>query len=177
MPVSLLVCVIATVGAGLSALGVLAWRRLSEYGVTRHRGDPDEERSLEMYQPVRYQPMARLLGGEDLDFLHSHARCPKVAARWQRSQRRIVRLYLKELAGDFHYLHTKARTMVAEAPEQYAALVPVLFKQQFAFWRALIVIELRLSLGGLNLTPASLQNLTEAISSMQREISRVAATA
>ena len=35
-------------------------------------------------------------------------------------ERRIIRLYLKELAADFHRLHAKARVLVAESPEQYA---------------------------------------------------------
>jgi hypothetical protein len=162
--------VIAIVGAGLAALGVLAWIRLSEYKRTGRHSRPDEECSIE-----RYQPMARLVAGEDADFLRRNTSCPKIAGRWERSRRRVIRLYLKELAADFHRLHAKAQVLVAEAPEQYAALVPILFRQQVAFWRTLAMIELRLALGGVNVPLASVKKLVGAIEAMQREISRVAA--
>jgi hypothetical protein len=170
MPGTLLVSVVAIVGVGLTVLGGLAWLRLGEYKRARRRGRPEDECSLQ-----RYQPMARLLAGEDVDALRRDASCPKVAARWERSRRRILRLYLKELAVDFNRLHAEARILVAESPEQYSVLVPVLAKQQFAFWRALMMIELRLSLGGLNLAPASVEKLIATIDAMQREMARLAA--
>jgi hypothetical protein len=171
MPVSIVICAIAIAGAGLASLGVLTWIRFSDYRRTRRRSRPDEEYSLE-----RYRPMARLLAGEDTEFLRRNTTCPKTAGRWERSRRRISRLYLKELAADFQRLHSKARVLVAESPEQHAALVPLLLRQQFAFWRTLTLIELRLALGGWNLPQAKVKELMGAIEAMQREISRVAAT-
>jgi hypothetical protein len=170
MPQSAIICAIALVGAGLTALGVLAVRRLGEYRRVQRHSRPDEEWSLD-----RYQPMARLLAGEDADFLRRNIHCPKVAACWDRSQRRIVRLYLKELAVDFGRLHTKARVLVAESPEQYAALMPLLLRQQFTFRRTLVMMELRLAVGGLGITQSSVGELVGTIEAIQRELSRVAA--
>jgi hypothetical protein len=167
---TLLMSVVATVGAGLVALGVVAWFRLNEYGQARRRSRPDEEWSME-----RYQPMARLLSGEDAESLRQSTGCPKVVDSWERSRRRIARLYLRELAVDFHRLHAKARALVAESPEQYSVLLPVLFNQQLAFRWALLMIEVRLAFGGLNVTSARVQRLIGAIEAMQREVSRVAA--
>jgi hypothetical protein len=164
---------IAIVGAGLAALGVRAWNRVNEYrraGVRRDGGFPSQA-----YQPMeRYRPMARLLSGEDADFLRGITSCPNVAGRWERSRRRIIRLYLKELASDFRHLHAKARILTAEAPEQYSALVPLLFKQQLTFWRTLARIELRLVLGGWNVPQTSVEELVGAIEAVRREIARVA---
>ncbi len=171
MPGTLPTYVTAIIGAGLAALGVRAWVQPGECARRRRRSRPDPECLLE-----RYQPMARLLSSEDAEFLRQNTSCPKIAARWERSRRRIVRLYLRELAADFHRLHAKARVLVAEAPEQYAGLVPILFKQQFVFWRTLVMIEARLALGGLNVPQGSVEKLIGAIEEMQREISRVAAT-
>jgi hypothetical protein len=168
MPGTLLMSVIVIIGAGLSALGALAWLRLGGYRRVQRRVRVDEK-----YSPERYQPLARLLGGEDVHFLRRNIRCPKAAARWDRSQRRIVRLYLKELAADFHCLHSKARIIVAESPEQYSALIPVLFRQQLTFWKTLATIELRLTLGGLHVTAASVEELVQAIDAIQRELARV----
>jgi hypothetical protein len=127
------------------------------------------------YSLDQYQPMARLVAGQDADFLIRHANCPQVSARWERSRRRIVRLYLRELAADFHRLHAKARILVAESPEQYAGLIPLLFGQQFTFWRTLVMIELRLALGGWNLPQTKVQELVRAVDALHREISRAAA--
>jgi hypothetical protein len=171
MSESLIPSVIAIVGAGLAALGVRAWFQLSAYRRARRKIRPDQECLLE-----RYQPMARLLAGGDADFLRHNASCPKVATRWDRSRRRVARLYLRELAADFHRLHAKARALVAESPEQYAALVPLLLRQQFVFRRTLVMIEVRLALGGLSVTQTSVEKLLGSIEAMQREISRVAAT-
>jgi hypothetical protein len=169
MPVSIVVCAIAIVGAGLAALGAQARIRFRDYTRTRGRSGPDQEFSLE-----RYQPMARLLTGADAEFLSRSTACPKTADRWERSRRRIIRLYLKELAADFRQLHAKARVLVAESPESYGALVPLLFRQQFAFWRTLTIIELRLALGGWNVPQTRVKQLIGVIEAIEREISRVA---
>jgi hypothetical protein len=171
MPVSIVVmCAIAIVGVGLAALGVQARIRFRDYTRTRGRSRPGQEFSLE-----RYQPMVRLLADADAEFLSRSTTCPKTADRWERSRRRIIRLYLKELAADFRQLHAKARVLVAESPESYAALVPLLFRQQVAFWRILTIIELRLALGGWNVPQTRVKHLIGVIEAMQHEISRVAA--
>jgi hypothetical protein len=175
MTVSIAVYAIAIVGAGLAALGALAWIRLSGYRRTRRRSRPDEEFSPGIYQPMeRYRPLARLLAGEDAEFLRRNTTCPKVVDRWERSRRRIIRLYLKELAADFQGLHAQARVLVAESPEQSAALLPLLFRKQVAFWRTLATIELRLAFGGLNAAQASIEEMVGVIEAMQREIARAA---
>jgi hypothetical protein len=176
MSISLVTYAIAIVGAGLAVLAGLALFQLGEYRRARRYG-PQEDSRPGFYQlPIeRYQPMSRLLAGEDADFLQGHTNCPRVAARWQKSRRRIGRLYLRELAADFHRLHAKARALVAASPEQYSGLVPILFKQQFVFWRTVAIIELRLALGGWNVPQASIRELVGSLQAMQREISRVAA--
>jgi hypothetical protein len=181
MSISLVTYAIAMVGAGLAALGGLAWFQLGQYRRAQGRR-PEEDGSPGVYQPPgvyepmqRYQPMVRLLAGEDANFLRGNTGCPKISARWEKSRRRIGRLYLKELAADFHRLHAKARLSVAASPEQYAVLVPVLFKQKFVFWRTLAIIELRLALGGWHVPQAKIRELVGAIEAVQREFARAAA--
>jgi hypothetical protein len=91
------------------------------------------------------------------------------------SQGRIIRLYLKELAADFHRLHADVRVLVAESPEQYAGLVPLLFRQRFTFWRTPAMLELRWALGGWKVGKINVAELVRVIEGLQREISRVAA--
>jgi hypothetical protein len=108
-------------------------------------------------------------------FLRQNTICPKVAALWECSQGRIIRLYLKELAADFHRLHADVRVLVAESPEQYAGLVPLLFRQRFTFWRTPAMLELRWALGGWKVGKINVAELVRVIEGLQREISRVAA--
>ncbi len=157
--------VILAAGVGLTALGVAVLRRVRSYRrvpgrVSSQPGAPGMEFSL-----TRYQPLFRLLSTSDADFLADHRHCPSIRKRWERSQRRVVRLYLKELAADFQALHRTARVMVAQSPDP-AHLVPALFQQQMAFWRALIWIEIRLWLhwgGAARINPEALAKAAEAL--------------
>lgn len=160
---------IGAAGSALVAIGSIVGLRLRRY----RPADDEEMESREEFEPGRYAPMARLLGTEDLDFLHEQAECaPALAARWERSRLRIFRMYLRDLAADFQSLHARARLLVAESPEEYSALVPVLMRQQLVFWRALAGIELRLLLKGFGLKPVDVRGLTGAIDALRLEIAR-----
>ena len=175
MTESIIFSAIVVAGLGLVALGGLAYQRAHGYRralrrtksarIDAPRADPGAEFPL-----ARYQPMFRLLTGADADFLQRNRHCPQVGRRWELSQRRVVRLYLKELAADFQSLHREARALVALAPEQHH-LLPFLFKQQFTFWRALIWIEIRLSFGGTSMPRVNPEALTRAFEALRREIS------
>ncbi len=150
-----------------------AYRRAARVSVPAAEFEPGTETGPgEALALARYQPMFRLLAGEDADFLRHGGRCAKAAEQWQRSQRRIIRLYLKELASDFQFLHREARTLVARSPEQCAGMVPALFKIQFCFWRSLIWIEIRLSLRRFGLPGINPEGLRGAFEAMRQELSR-----
>jgi hypothetical protein len=167
---------IAAAGLGVAALGVLVWTRMSAYKSPLRTGSRERIDLNQEHSAARYQPMFRLFGREDAEFLREHINCPDLAARWERSQKRIARLYLRDLAADFRHLHREARQRVAQSPEQYHYLVPVLFRQQVAFWRGMLWIELRLSFSGAASTidPTALVGAIEAI---RREISSTGALA
>jgi hypothetical protein len=119
----------------------------------------------------RYRPMARLLDSEDLRFLASRPGYRReVGARLRDSRRRVFRMYLAELSADFHRLHAAARRMAAEAPEQHADLIPLLMRQQIAFWRALVGIEVRLALSWAGLAPADARGLLDIVEQLQRTL-------
>lgn len=169
---------IAAVCLMVAGFGVLAWTRAGGYRRALRKAEVDAQAGVPGDDtPDRYRPLVRLLTSGDEDFLRQHVACARLAAQWKRSQRRIVRLYLKEVAVDFQTLHRQARILVAQAPEQYADLLPLLFKQQLVFWRALLWIELRLFLGGTGLPRVNPETLVGALEAVRREISRAAALA
>lgn len=120
----------------------------------------------------RYEPLTRLMADRDAAFLRQQSSCPEIAARWNRSRRRIIRMYLKDLTADFRCLHADARALVAESPEQNAELVSVLMKQQLVFWREMLAVELWLTASWLGIGRLSADHLVEAIAAMQRDLAR-----
>jgi hypothetical protein len=123
---------------------------------------------------ARYEPMAQLLNGEDLQFLKAQPGFrPELGKKFSQERRRIFRLYLQELAQDFHRLHAHARVVVASLPADQSPLVGLLMRQQLRFWFEMMAIETRLSLGMAEACSIHARQLVEAIAAMHAEISRV----
>lgn len=175
---------IAAAACGAVALAVLVYTRANGYRRACERLTPEgsdrpgpQTQLEERFPLARYRPMFRLLAGEDTGFLQRDSRCPKVVEQWGRSQRRVARIYLKELAADFQTLHREARALVVLAPETCAGMVPLLIKLRISFWRARIWIELCLFLRGAGVSTINPAALVSAFETMQRELSRAAALA
>jgi hypothetical protein len=160
----------AVSGAAALGLGALVTQRLLGYRNTGAGRETLGEVVAETAKD-RYRPMARLLDSEDLRFLESRPGYRReMGTRLRNSRRRIFRMYLKELSADFQNLHAAARRMVAEAPEQYADLVPLLMRQQAAFWLALAGIEMRLALSWAGFAPSDARVLVELMDQLQRAL-------
>ena len=122
---------------------------------------------------ARYEPMARLMSDEDLSFLKAQPGYrPEMGRKFSRERRRIFRLYLQELACDFHRLHARARVIAAGLAAEHAPVVGMLLRQQCRFWCEMAAIEMQLSLG---FGAVDARGLVEAIATMQMEVSRLAA--
>jgi hypothetical protein len=124
---------------------------------------------------ARYEPMARLLSEEDLQFVKAQPGYrPEIGKKFSRERRRIFRLYLEELARDFHRLHASARAMVATLPAENAALVGVLIRQKYRFWMEIVALEARLT---FTFGSVDVSGLVNAVASMHAEVSRLSAPA
>lgn len=118
--------------------------------------------------------MARLMGDEDLAFLKAQPGFrPEIGRKFSRERRRIFRLYLQELACDFHRLHAHARALVSTLPTENSPLVGMLLRQQVRFWYEMAAIEMRLSLGWMEAGSVHVRGLVDALATMHAEISRV----
>jgi hypothetical protein len=159
---------IAVTASSVAAIGSWSWIRGRQARRVLRNGTPAGE-----FTPDRYEPMVRLLENGDLEFLR-RSTCPRsgMVARWDRSRRRVFRLYLKDMADDFHCLHAEARALVAESPEQYSDLVGVLMRQQVVFWRAMAAVRIRFALSGFGICAADVRRLIGAIEAMHLEIER-----
>jgi hypothetical protein len=127
------------------------------------------------FSVARYEPKLRLLTEDDLLFLKSQPGYrPDMGRKFTRERRRIFRLYLQELASDFHSLHAHARAAVASLPADHSALVGMLMRQQLRFWYEMAAVEMRLSLDFMEAGSIRARGLVEALAAMHVEIGRVA---
>jgi len=160
------------IAAGIGALtcGVALSRALLTY--RRGAGlEPDAGDSAVSLH--RYSVLSRLASEEDDRFLRKLPGFKQeMATRLRRERRIILRMYLRELAGDFRHLHRAARLMLAQAPEEHSDLVSVLLWQQVAFWRSLVAIELRLALAPLGLAQVDAGRLLEVVESLRVAVAR-----
>lgn len=127
----------------------------------------------------RFEPMARLLSRQDLEFLKSQPGYrPEIGRKLQRTRLRVFRCYLVDLAAEFQSLHSMARRMVANGSAQDAPLVGLLFHQQVTFWRAIVALELRILTSNLGfasaLSHANVRVLIEAMNTLRTEMARLA---
>jgi hypothetical protein len=161
--------VILLAGAVLGC-GALIARLLTRYDAAPGSGAVSAEED-----PGRYQVMARLVSEEDLEFLRTLPGFRgRAAPAFRRERRRIFRLYLQEIAADFRRLHSAARALASQAPEEHADLVGVLFRQQVLFWRALCLIEIRLMLYAAGVPKIDTAALLGCIEELRSAVARAA---
>lgn len=175
MTETIILSAIGAAGLGLAALGRQAWVRRNS---RRRFGRPGSGDASTLPNPedqvplARYQPMFRLLEGGDVEFLRRSAACAEVTRVWELSHRRIVRLYLKELAEDFGKLHREARIQIARSADAPPHAMLRVMRQQVAFRRALLWIKVRLWLGRGGVARINPEALIAAFEALQHEIAR-----
>jgi hypothetical protein len=136
----------ATASAALLLAGWMAMR-LRCYRSVRGEEPPS---SQEAPPPSTYD-FTSLLSDEDFDFLASlPGYKPEIGKKLRRYHERILRLYLRELAREFHSVHAEAREIVATGGEEHAAAVGSLMREQVVFWRCMARIELSFAVPGFS---------------------------
>jgi len=132
-----------------------------------------DDMSREGFSPVRYEPMARLLSEEDVNFLKARPGVdPALVRRFRIQRRKVFRAYLCELASDFHRLHEEARVMLTVAPEEYADLVPTLMRAKVRFWTAMAGVEIRLTLHTFGVGQVDVRRLLAPLETLHSAIHR-----
>jgi hypothetical protein len=167
---------IATGGLAVGGCTALSVAGLLLIRLRSYRNTPEgEPEGGDGFSLSRYEPMSRLLAEDDFRFLAAHPGYrPEIGAKLRRARRGIFRLYLRELASDFRWLHAEARQMVAESQAQHAELVGLLLRQQVTFWRAMALIEFRLLTDRAGLGKAEIGGLLEAVEAMRLDLARLA---
>ena len=123
------------------------------------------------FDTARYRPMARLLSGDDFDFIESAQGIPPALAKRLRSERRrIFGRYLRNLEADFSRLHGAARELLLSAPEDRPDLAAAILTQHIAFRRAVWSIRLRLYMPGFAGATAEVGRLLDLTDAMRASL-------
>jgi hypothetical protein len=161
---------IATVGCLAGLLGRAAWLMMHPVEQTN-----ENETVAGAFSPDRYRPMERLLLPEDLRFLESQpGYTAEIGAEWKRGRRKVFRMYLDELKRDFQRLHATARAMVAESGVESSDMVGLLIRQQFSFWRAIAMVEIRFAFSGTGFPRIDVRPVVELLNAMRLDVERFA---
>lgn len=124
----------------------------------------------------RYRPMERLFSEKDYRFLADQpGYSPRLARRLRAERRHIFRQYLRSLGRDFNRLHTAARFLVLQAPEDRPDLVVALFRQRMGFRYAMAMVHCSLTLQALGIGTVDVRGLVRAIEQMGEQFRQASA--
>ncbi|MBZ5620390.1 MAG: hypothetical protein LAQ69_16945 [Acidobacteriia bacterium] len=94
-----------------------------------------------------YQPMIRLLDGEDLKFLRSQPGfTPEMAAKLRIQRCRIFRGYLRCLNADFGRICAAMKVLMVQSRDDRPDLAAALVRQQARFMSGMLMVQFRLFL-------------------------------
>ena len=154
-----------------AALGLIAWLSVGLRRTSRElEGEP---RGTARISPtVRYAPLMRLLGDEDLDFLRKQAGYnAEIDARYRRMRQRSVRQYVNLMKQDYRFLDAEARQLLSAKDATAAAgdIAWNLMRQRVHFECALLQFELRLLSSSFGIGAPNVRPMLEMLESLRRE--------
>ena len=141
-PLTFAVLAVAFAGGSLS---LLIWRLSSR--IYRSASDLDW---LESFDRNEYRPMLRLLREDDYSFLEAQpGYSPEISKRLRKERAGVLRMYLRQLAGDFHRLTRIASLMLIHSSVDRPEMALEIWRARVTFYGAMFRAHLLLNLGGL----------------------------
>lgn len=93
-----------------------------------------------------YRPMQRLLDPAELQYLLDQGISKEKVNKLRGQRRQIYRLYLRSLAEEFKNVNGALKSLLGSSYSDRPDLATLLAKQQFTFYRNLLLVQLRLTL-------------------------------
>lgn len=161
------ILVVATVLAILAlVVGRQLWRLL--HPLSRPSFSP---RWFARFTMVRYRPLERVLGEADFEFLSRQPGVDRKTLLAFRAERRgIFRAYVRDMATDFHRLHSAARVLLLTSKEDRPDLAVTLLKLRATFAYAMLAIQWRLAWDALGVRGLDVHPLVEAVDGMRGQL-------
>ncbi len=126
------------------SLGLLIWR-LSPRRDLR----TSDLAWLESFDRNEYRPMLRLLRENDYSFLAAQpGYAPGISRRLRKERTGVLRMYLRQLAGDFHRLARIADLMLVHSGVDRPEMADEIWRVRITFYGAMFRAHLLVNLGG-----------------------------
>ena len=132
-----------------------------------------------LFAPLRYRPMERLLEPSDGRFLTSHPAYNRGMVRRFRANRiGIFRGYARCLGRDFTRVSNALKMLMIQAPVDRSTLAGLLLKQRLVFGMNMISLEFRLTLHsfGWSAPTTDVRNLVEALDTLRAQVRALSLT-
>jgi hypothetical protein len=126
-----------------------------------------------IFSPAAYQPMERLLGGADEQFVRSHSPARERKHRAVRVQ--IFRGYLRQMSQDFNRVCQAVKMLMVSSRVDRPDLAGLLMKQQVGFAVALMRIRLDLVLYQFGWAGVDLKQLMQPLNTVRAQLQSLAA--
>ena len=160
-----LLILVAVLGCLITALGVI-YRRLS--GPTTL---PVTAAWIDDLSVDRYQPMVRLLGEDDLQFVRSHGGFrPSQVAEFRRDRCRVFASYLQCLHSDFQRVSMALKIIMVQSRYDRPDLAQLLVRSQRAFVFGLMLIQVRVLLYRWGLASVDVAGLLKLFDAARLEL-------
>jgi hypothetical protein len=118
-----------------------------------------------------YQPMQGLLSADDFQFLSRQPGFdPSLFRKLRRDRLRIFRQYLNRLIMDFNRLHTLARLIISQSPEDQSALFTQLLSLRLHFWISIVQVEFSYLLCRISSHSISVRGPIQRLEEMSRHL-------
>lgn len=155
------------------AFGALFARLISRARINRFPDEWDE-----MFSPVRYRAMDRLLSEEDQNFLRLQPGWDRRKEKnFRKARIRIFRSYVQQLSADFNRICKAIKLLIVTSEADRSDLAGLLMKQQFLFAAGMISVEFKLLLYGFGWQSVDVHDLLRTLETMRGRLQLFAALA
>ena len=104
-------------------------------------------------------PLERLLDPFEFEFLRRHGLSPERIKQLRAKRRSLFRIYVRRLTQEFNTAYAALQAVVISASADRPDLVTELGRQRLLFYRALIGIEVRLTLNAIGFNSVQVPSL------------------
>jgi hypothetical protein len=119
----------------------------------------------------RYRPMARLLDGDDLEFLRSQPGfTPKMLDNVRAQRCQIFRGYLRCLQGDFGRVCSAIKLVMLQSSHDRPDLAAALIRHQLTFATGMMSVYCRLALYSWGICGVDIARLVKSFDTMRLEL-------
>ncbi len=146
--------------------------------VTQQSASPLADNWDNLFNPMRYRPLERLLDGRDFEYLAAQPGCGSKLVRRLRVERtNIFRGYTRCMRKDFGRILNAIKVIMVHSNVDRPDLARLIMKQRFMFGFAMMTVECRLVMFRFGVGSVSLEAVLAPLDAIRSELRSLALVA